>query len=83
MFDEIEVFIKVAELGSFSAAASSLNLPQSTVSRRIQRLEDRLEVLLFNRTTRQVKLTTAGKEYYSQCVQIIKGLLETNRSVKL
>jgi len=82
MFDEIEVFIKVAELGSFSAAASSLNLPQSTVSRRIQRLEDRLEVLLLNRTTRQVKLTVAGQEYYSQCVQIIKGLLEANRSVK-
>ena len=75
MIDEIEVFIKVAELGSFSAAAESLNLPQSTVSRRIQRLEDQLEVRLLNRTTRLVKMTTAGQEYYDRCVQIIKDLL--------
>lgn len=82
MFDEIEVFIKVAELGSFSAAASSLNLPQSTVSRRIQRLEDHLEVLLLNRTTRQVKVTAVGQEYYLKCFQILNNLLEANRSVK-
>ncbi len=82
MIDEIEVFIKVAELGSFSAAAESLNLPQSTVSRKIQRLEDNLEVRLLNRTTRQVKVTAVGQEYYLQCVQILKDLLEANRSVK-
>lgn len=82
MFDEIEVFIKVVELGSFSAAADSLNLPQSTVSRRIQRLEDRLEVRLLNRTTRSVKVTASGAEYYSHCVKILKDLFEANVSVK-
>ncbi|QDE31896.1 LysR family transcriptional regulator [Shewanella polaris] len=82
MIDDIEIFIKVTELGSFSAAADSLNLPQSTVSRKIQRLEDQLEVRLLNRTTRQVKVTPAGQEYYLQCVQIFKDLLEANRSVK-
>lgn len=82
MIDEIEVFIKVAELGSFSAAAESLNFPQSTVSRKIQKLEDSLEVRLLNRTTRQVKVTAAGQKYYLHCVQIIKDLLEANRSVK-
>jgi DNA-binding transcriptional LysR family regulator len=82
MIDEIEVFIKVAELGSFSAAAESLNLPQSTVSRKIKKLEDHLEVRLLNRTTRQVKVTTAGQEYYVQCIQIFKDLLKANRSIK-
>lgn len=82
MIEEIEIFIKVAELGSFSAAADSLNLPQSTVSRKVQRLEDHLEVRLLNRTTRQVKVTAAGQEYYLSCLQILKHLLEANRSVK-
>jgi DNA-binding transcriptional LysR family regulator len=82
MIDEIEIFIKVAELGSFSAAAESLNLPQSTVSLKIQRLEDNLEVRLLNRTTRQVKVTAVGQEYYLHCVQIIKDLFEANRAVK-
>jgi len=82
MFDEIEVFIKVVELGSFSAAADSLNLPQSTVSRKIQRLEERLAVRLLNRTTRLVKVTTVGEGYYLHCVQIIKDLFEANRAVK-
>jgi len=82
MLDEIEIFIKVAELGSFSAAAESLNIPQSSVSRKIQRLEDHLEVRLLNRTTRQVKVTTAGQKYYLHCIQILKDIAEANRSVK-
>lgn len=56
----LELFVAVAETSSFSTAAKKLNLPKSTVSRGIARLETELGVTLINRTTRQVSLSTAG-----------------------
>lgn len=81
MIDDIEVFVKVVEQGSFSGAADSLAIPQSTVSRRIRHLEDQLGVRLLNRTTRHVKPTQTGLMYYQRCLRITKDLADANQEV--
>ena len=55
--DGLDVFVKVAELGSFSAAAEQLQVSKAHVSRQVSRLEARLGVQLFERSTRRVALT--------------------------
>lgn len=73
--NEIAIFIKVAQLGSFSQAAKALNLPNSTVSFKVSSLEKRLGVTLIQRTTRKLNITPAGAAYYKHCVL---GLEEIN-----
>jgi DNA-binding transcriptional LysR family regulator len=61
-FRQLQAFRAVAELSSFSAAASRLHLSQPALSATIQKLEDALKVRVFDRTTRQVALTPEGEE---------------------
>jgi DNA-binding transcriptional LysR family regulator len=70
----IEIFIKTAELLSFSAAATELGLSPPAVSRSIARLEERLGVRLFARSTRQVGLTDDGRLYLEQCRQALRQI---------
>src|SRR5690606_4212368 len=69
--NEMEVFVAVAEAGSFTAAAESLHLTPSGVSKLIGRLEDRLGTRLLHRTTRRVSLTAEGRAYLDQ----VRGIL--------
>jgi DNA-binding transcriptional LysR family regulator len=62
----VSTFAKVVEQGSFTAAARSLALPKSSVSRAVSRLEDSLGVRLLQRTTRQLGLTPAGERYLAE-----------------
>lgn len=57
----LKSFLAVADMGSFTDAATHMNLSQSTISGHVSKLEDRLQVQLFNRTTRRCELTTAGE----------------------
>ena len=57
-------FVQVVEKGGFSAAARSLNIPKSRLSRRVRQLEDDLGVRLLQRTSRIVTTTEVGEEYY-------------------
>jgi DNA-binding transcriptional LysR family regulator len=66
-------FVRVVESGGFTAAASALNLPPSSVSRSVARLEEELGVVLLERTTRKVSLTDAGRAYYDR----VRGALST------
>lgn len=63
-FNQVVVFVKVVQAGSFSAAARLLGLPTSTVSHRVAMLEARLGVTLLQRTTRRLHLTEAGQIYF-------------------
>ncbi len=72
----IDVFVSVADLGSFSAAAERLNLTSSAVSKSIGRLETRLGIRLFQRTTRRVSLTEAGDTFYRTCTTVLADLEE-------
>src|SRR5436190_15057226 len=61
--NEIVVFARVVETGSFTAAGQALGLPKSTVSRKIAQLEERLDARLLQRTTRKLNLTEVGRAY--------------------
>jgi DNA-binding transcriptional LysR family regulator len=64
--DDLVVFIRVVERGSFIAAARQLGMPAATVSRKVQDLEARLGIELLRRTTRRVFVTEAGQEVYDR-----------------
>ena len=70
----IRSFTKVAELGSFRAAADVLNISRPMVSKHVLRLEDELGVSLLNRTTRSVALTEAGRNFLLRSAQILEDL---------
>lgn len=71
---ELEVFVRVVEEGGFSAAARSLGLTPSAVSKLIGRLEQRLGTRLFVRSTRALNLTDEGEAYYRAGQQILNEL---------
>ena len=75
------VFVKVVEQGSFIAAAKSLGLPKTTVSRKVQDLETRLGAQLLHRTTRKLGLTEAGSVYFEHCQRIARELDEAESAV--
>jgi DNA-binding transcriptional LysR family regulator len=75
MLGNLALFCRVAELESFVAAARAESLSPAAVSRAIARLEARLGVRLFQRSTRQVRLTEGGSNYYRRCRAAL-GLLE-------
>jgi DNA-binding transcriptional LysR family regulator len=75
------IFVKVVEHGSFIAAANSLRLPKTTVSRKVQELETRLGAQLLHRTTRKLGLTEAGNIYYEHCQRIARELTEAASAV--
>ncbi|HWW04163.1 LysR family transcriptional regulator [Collimonas sp.] len=77
----IELFCQAAELSSFTAAANLAGVTPAAVSRSIARLEERLGVRLFVRTTRQIRLTDGGRRYYEQCRQALLQLMEAEREV--
>ncbi|MGN6517926.1 MAG: LysR substrate-binding domain-containing protein [Dokdonella sp.] len=75
------IFVKVVEHGSFIAAARSLRLPKTSVSRKVQELEERLGAQLLHRTTRKLGLTEAGAIYFEHCQQIARQLDEAESAV--
>lgn len=77
----IELFCLTAQWQSFTAAAQAAGLTAAAVSRSVARMEARLGVRLFQRTTRQVRLTDAGKRYYDQCRQALGQLAEAEREL--
>lgn len=73
LFPSLAVLIQVVEKGSFSSAGRALSMAPSSVSRMIDRLEKRLSVILFTRTTRAVQVTEAGQEIYQQALSVISA----------
>ncbi|MFC3940843.1 LysR family transcriptional regulator [Pseudomonas gingeri NCPPB 3146 = LMG 5327] len=81
LLGSIELFCLAAEAGSFTAAASVAGVTPAAVSRSISRMEERLGVRLFTRTTRSVRLTEGGRAYFEQCRQALTQLSEAQREV--
>ena len=81
MLGSLELFCLAAERGGFTAAANFAGLTPAAVSRTVARLEERLGVRLFVRTTRQIRLSEAGQAYYAQCRQALHQLVEAEREV--
>ena len=70
---DMALFVAVARAGSFRQAAARLQLPVSTLSRRIAAMEARLGVPLLLRTTRSVSLTPAATPYFERCVEVLEA----------
>jgi DNA-binding transcriptional LysR family regulator len=76
--NDIVVFARVVEAGSFTAAARLLGMPKTTVSRRIAALEREVGVRLLQRTTRSLNMTDAGRLYYEQSSQALRTIEDAN-----
>jgi DNA-binding transcriptional LysR family regulator len=81
-FDGVQAFVAVAELGGFGKAASHLNLTQTALTRRVQKLEGYLGVRLLDRTTRSVSMTPVGTEFLPQAQRIVTDLTATVSRVR-
>jgi DNA-binding transcriptional LysR family regulator len=81
LLGSIELFCLAAETGGFTSAALAAGVTPAAVSRSISRLEKRLGLRLFVRTTRSVRLTDAGRGYFAQCRQALAQLAEAEREV--
>ncbi|MCY1228378.1 HTH-type transcriptional regulator CynR [compost metagenome] len=79
--DGIAVFVEVVAAGSFARAAEGLGLTRSAVAKNIARIESRLGVRLFERTTRRQDLTSEGAIYYECCVRALEKLRSAEAQV--
>lgn len=77
----MQIFVAVADTGSFSAAASGMGVSQPTVSKQIAALEAHLEVRLFQRTTRSLALTNEGAQFYEAAKQALAAIDEAKARV--
>ncbi len=78
---ELEVFVRVVETGSFSAAARDFHMTPSAVSKLVARLESRLGSRLLTRSTRQLSLTNEGRTYYERGMCVLADLDDIERNV--
>ncbi|OAJ59215.1 LysR family transcriptional regulator [Paraburkholderia ginsengiterrae] len=76
----MNAFVRVVEAGTFAKAADTLDLPNATVTRLIQRLEADLKVRLLHRTTRSVTVTPEGAIYYERVVRLLADLADLESS---
>ena len=79
----MNAFVRVVEAGNFTKAADTLNLPNATVTRLIQALEQDLQVKLLHRTTRAVTVTPAGAGYYERVVRLLAELTDIESTTRL
>ena len=78
----IPVFITVVESGNFASAAAILHVTRSAVGKTIARLEARLGVALFQRTTRRQLLTEEGEQFYLQCREALERIREAEETLQ-
>ena len=80
-FNEMQAFVMVANAGSITRAAERLEVAKSVISRRLTDLESRLDVQLFQRTTRRLHLTDSGRSFYAHAHRVLSDLEEAERAV--
>lgn len=81
-FTALKAFVAVVETGGFHRAADQLEASAAAVSRRISGLEAALGVKLLHRTTRQIDLTEAGRQFYADVVNIIESLEQAEEKIQ-
>jgi len=69
--NDMLLFARVVDSGTFTAASDFMDIPKSTISRRVSHLEKQLGTRLLERTTRRLRLTEAGAVYYQHCQRVI------------
>jgi len=81
-FQEMQVFVRIAERQSFTRAADDLQIPRATVTNLMKRMEERLGTRLLERTTRTVRLTHDGEAFYRRCVRLVADMEEAEGSFR-
>jgi DNA-binding transcriptional LysR family regulator len=79
--ENMKVFVHVAQQASFAAAARKLRISTASASKRVAALEARIGARLFDRTTRRVGLTEAGRVYLDRCLECLHALEDADASV--
>jgi len=82
LLEDLQVALKVAEFRSITAAAANLDMRTSTASAALKRVEAALGAELFIRTTRQLRLSSAGERYIPQCAQALLMLDQARQNMK-
>jgi DNA-binding transcriptional LysR family regulator len=82
LIEDLQVILKVAEFHSITAAATQLDMRVATASAAVKRVENALGVELFIRTTRQLRLSSAGERYIPQCEQALQMLEQAKLKIK-
>ncbi|GAC34059.1 LysR family transcriptional regulator [Paraglaciecola polaris] len=77
----IRAFVKVAEVGSFTEAARQMNVAKSAVTKRINQLEQHLELQLFQRSTRRLSITEGGTVFYQRSIHVLGELEQAKADV--
>lgn len=80
--NELVVFTRVVQAGSFTAAARTLGMPKSSVSKKVSDLEARIGARLLQRTTRRLGLTDAGRVYFARTARIVTEAEDAERAVQ-
>ncbi len=81
-YNRIALFVRVVRSGSFTAAASAIGLPKSSVSRNVSQLERDLGVRLLQRTTRKLALTTVGEAFFESVAGSVAAIDEADASAR-
>ncbi|MBT8119893.1 MAG: LysR family transcriptional regulator [Gammaproteobacteria bacterium] len=82
LLEDLQVVLKVAEFRSITAAATNLDMRTATASAALKRVENTLGAELFVRTTRQLRLSSAGERYIPQCEQALLMLDQARQNMK-
>lgn len=80
-YHDLFLFIRVVDKGSYVAAAKELEMPTSTLSRRIQQLEESLGYKLLYRSARKLSLTEAGRLFYNRCHPLYEDLVDVTANI--
>lgn len=78
--ESMSILVTAVEAGSLSAAARRIGMPLATVSRKVSDLEAHLKTRLFNRSSRRLSLTDAGRSYVAACKRILEDVGEAERA---
>ncbi len=81
MLEDVALFVRVVEKGSFSAAGRDLRMSAAVVSHRILALEKRLGTRLFTRTTRSMQLTTSGQMFHERAIELVEAAERAEASI--
>ncbi len=81
-FTGVAIFVAAARAGSFTAAAERLGITKSAVGKSIVRLEQRLSIKLFHRTTRKITLTVDGAAYFASCAIALDGIADAELALQ-
>lgn len=80
-FNDLQIFCKAAESRNFTDASIAIGVTPSAVSKAVSRLEKKLNIKLFQRSTRSMRLTEEGKSYYLVCKEAIENIRDIERQI--